>query len=151
MKEITGNIFDQQCDAICITTNGIVKLVDGKFLAVMGLGLAKQAADQFSGLQEELANQIRENGHHTQVIRLKDHSTPYNIVSLPIKTHYRLSSKLDLVIQSIMELVELTNSRNWQNVVLPRPGCGLGRLPWNHVKYICEQHLDDRFSIITPQ
>lgn len=44
MHEIEGNIFEQKCDAICITTNGVTKLdASGNLVAVMGAGIALAA------------------------------------------------------------------------------------------------------------
>ena len=42
MIEIKGSLFNEPCDAFCITTNGFIKK-DGT--CVMGRGCAKQAAD----------------------------------------------------------------------------------------------------------
>ena len=41
MKEIRGDLFTQEADTICITTNGFVK-ANGE--CVMGRGCAKQLA-----------------------------------------------------------------------------------------------------------
>ena len=51
MKEITGNLFDQTADAICITTNGFVK-DNGRCVA--GRGCAKMAKDRWRNFDLEL-------------------------------------------------------------------------------------------------
>ena len=50
MKKMKGNIWDIKADAKCITTNGFLCKSGRLSKAVMGRGVAKQAAVTFSGL-----------------------------------------------------------------------------------------------------
>ncbi len=153
MRESQGDLFEQECDAICITTNGMLKLDNRRrVIAVMGAGVARQAAERFPDLSWYFANRIIESGHHTQIIVP---SLPPVIqcpwVSLPTKIHWKNPSTIVLVKQSCEELVELANQQNWQDVVLTRPGCGNGGLNWHgQVKLVISKILDDRFTVITP-
>ena len=63
----------------------------------------------------------------------------------------QVSSEMSLIEQSCRELVELTDYKGWQKVVVPRPGCGGGGLEWEEVKTILERHFDERFHVITIQ
>lgn len=169
MIQIKGNIFDPTTyrimnpptrgwvpvswapNAICVTTNAMTKLEGNRLVGVMGRGIAKQAADIFPTIAQALAEQLLENGNHTQIIQVTDDIQPLYIVALPTKTHWRLPSDPALVNNSLSELFELANHWNWQRVVLPRPGCGLGGLDYeSQVKPLLQLHLDDRFAIITP-
>lgn len=156
MREIVGNIFSQECDAICITTNGVIKPhpTNSEWcIGTMGAGIAKQAAIKYPALPHELGAAIMDHGHNTQIIHgpyLSNYSAPWTIVSFPTKLHWKQNSPLWLVKQSAGQLFELANSWNWHNIVLTRPGCGLGRLKWSEVKPAIAEFLDDRFAVITP-
>lgn len=56
MREIFGNLFDQQADAICITTNGALK---GDGANVMGKGCAGEAKKLWPGLDYLLGQRIQ--------------------------------------------------------------------------------------------
>ena len=61
MKEIKGDIFDYIgiADAICVTTNGIVKK-NGEL--VMGAGIAKAMADKYPDLAKVLGKKVNTTG-----------------------------------------------------------------------------------------
>jgi O-acetyl-ADP-ribose deacetylase (regulator of RNase III) len=142
MIEIQGNIFNGKCDAICITTNGIVKKNKE---AVMGAGIALEASNRFPELPKILGQKLIELGNKVFLLH-EDES--YSIVSFPTKNHWKDKSDLKLIKKSILELVKLTQEKGWNKIVLPRPGCGNGGLDWKEVKkYV--SYLDDRFFIIS--
>lgn len=99
MVEKQGDLWTQSVDAICITTNGFVR---GNGMAVMGAGLAKQAAQRYPGIEFTLGYQIHQGGNHVYVltqnasdgIRLKYTTitlggqgvlVPYHLVAFPTK------------------------------------------------------------------
>lgn len=140
MIEIQGNIFDCSCDAICVTTNGIIK---NNKEAVMGAGIALEAKNRFPILPKILGQKILESGNKVHLLYT---TNDYCIVSFPTKHHWRDKSDLDLIKRSILELVGMTNEMKWSKVVIPRPGCGNGGLDWKDVKkYMI--YLDDRFLV----
>ncbi len=58
-------------------------------------------------------------------------------------------SDLKLIERSAQQLVSLTDQHQWQSVVLPRPGCGLGLLSWqDEVRPLLSTILDERFYAI---
>lgn len=156
MKEATGNLWDQRADAICITTNGYVTV---KGMAVMGAGCALEAVARLgSGIARELGDLISSRGNHAFVLLTPRHGwydddfaieERIEIISFPVKTHWREKADLGLIRQSATEVVEIADLYGFKSVVVPRPGCGNGGLKWENVKPVLEPILDDRFTIIT--
>ena len=147
MKEISGDLFSLTilnfADAICITTNGVVKK-NGR--SVMGAGCALSAKNKFKDIDLKLGNLIKENGHIVQVIIWE----PKPIVSFPTKLNYWENSRFNLIEDSIEQLVLLTDKMKWNKVVLPRPGCSNGGFNWVvQIKPVIKKKLDDRFFVIS--
>lgn len=145
MQEIVGNIwhFVGSLNPICIPTNGIY---NSQGTAIMGAGLAKDAADRYPELPKLLGEKLKDTGNNVyQFNILKD-----IIITFPTKYHWYFKSNLILIRQSTEQLLELTdNNPDWEQVYLPRVGTGLGQLDWiNDVKPILE-NLDDRFTIVS--
>lgn len=169
MKEIKGDLFSQQCDAICVTTNGIVKK-NGE--AVMGGGVALAAAKKFPFLPNRLGYFLTNFGNRVHVLHdngvaqdvgpslnyffsgmeedLVIPVTPYAIVAFPTKHDWRNDSDIKLIETSCKQLVQITTERAWNRVCLTRPGCGLGGLEWSEVKPRIAKLLDSRFQVISP-
>jgi hypothetical protein len=143
MKEITGDLFAQKADALCITTNGVVKK-DGA--CVMGRGCALTAKAKWPQIEYVLGSLLTKHGNHCYVLLRVDQT---DIVSFPTKNDWKIDSKLPLIQQSCQELVGLADIHGWCNIVLPRPGCGNGGLQWKDIKPVLEKYLDDRFSVIS--
>ena len=151
MKQVFGDIFSTlgRADALCVTTNGVIKR-NGEL--VMGAGIALQAKQRFPGIAIEAAKGVGK-GHdsHVRPIHLfkpdEDSLHPTMIVALPTKLHFKDSSPLDLVIRSLKELVSLTDIMQWKAVVLTQPGCGHGGLKWNYMEALCSKILDNRFYV----
>ena len=142
MKELRGDIFTLEADAICITTNGIIKKNQE---AVMGAGIALAAKKYYPNLPLTLATKLRIGGNHVYHI---PQANKVNIVTFPTKYHWRDDSDALLIEQSCNELIELTDEKGWTNILLPRPGCSNGKLEWRDVKLIIEPLLDDRFTVV---
>lgn len=165
MREAKGNMFQMDCDALCITTNGFTK-TNGQ--AVMGRGCAKEAARLIPSLPEILGKAIKTNGNICQIVMTKGIS----LLVFPVKPVSKIcegndyvshmsfkpgdvipgwacKADIEIIKQSAHQLVELTDKHGWQTVILPRPGCGAGELSWDQVKPVLEQILDDRFTCMT--
>ncbi|MCK4351801.1 ADP-ribose-binding protein [candidate division WOR-3 bacterium] len=143
MKEIFGDLFEQKdADVICITTNGFVKR-DGS--CVVGRGCAKEA-DRRWNCSKTLGELIR---HWENIPVIFYRTNDYTVVSFPVKHNWWEKADLDLIRKSANLLVGLADFYDWKKVVLPRPGCGNGRLDWKDVKPVLEPILDDRFYVIT--
>lgn len=147
MIEIKGELFEQtDADAICITTNGAIRN-DG--CCVMGRGCALEATRRFPGIAKLLGDCIKGGGNHVYCLQLHDPTIPYHIYSFPVKHHWSELADLDLIIQSAREMAIIADVQEYNHVVIPRPGCGNGRLSWDQVKLALREILDDRFYIIT--
>jgi hypothetical protein len=164
MREATGDIWTFPSDAIAITTNGDV---NGKGLAVMGRGVALQAAERFPDLRTALAESLRLYGNVVNCwdpyllgapqpdlgLLLEDGeprpTLPY-VVSFPVKAHWREPARPDLIRTSCLALREMIDVMGWDCVVLPRPGCGNGGLAWDDVRPILMEIIgdDDRVVVV---
>lgn len=140
MIEIKGNLWEYFGRAvIAITTNGMVTK-SGK--AVLGNGCARQAGERLPDFAAKLGRLLTERGNHVQDLG-------NGIVNFPVEHSPYENPDLRLIERSTKELVELADTRGWEMVVVPRPGCGGGGLSWKEVKPLLEKYLDDRFLVIT--
>ncbi len=122
----------------CITTNGEIHS-DGT--AVMGRGCARAAAERYPGIDRVLGGMISSVGnvvHDLRGVYGPHPSRKADLFSFPTKYEWRLPSDMDLIIRSAKQLVEKVKVlRVWEEydeVWLPRPGCGAGELDWSTVK-----------------
>lgn len=137
---ISGDLWDHHRNGtvVAITTGGLLRK-DGS--CSMPSGCARQAADRFPSLPYTLGEQIKNFGMH--VFDLGN-----RVVSFPVENSPFENPELRIIEQSCHELVELVNYKQWEKVIVPRPGCGRGGLSWNEVEPILKKCLDARFCII---
>lgn len=138
MKELTADLWQVPADLRVITTNGTVKKNGA---AVMGRGCAKEAKDRYPGIDQMLGKHLRLHGNWPT--RLDD-----EIASLPVKHNWWERADVELIEQSVRGLVILVDRYGYKNVVMPRPGCGNGKLLWEEIKPLIEPLLDDRFTVV---
>ncbi len=144
MQEIEGNLWNVSCDLRLITTNGATRK-DGA--AIMGRGCALEAKQHFPGIDLKLGRLIREHGN--RVMRLAKLADGSVLGSYPVKHHWKEEADPALIERSARQLVALANKFGHTNVLLPRPGCGNGKLSWEQVEPILSEILDNRFTVIT--
>lgn len=135
MKEVYGNVWEYKADVVCIPTNGVFN--NGR--AVMGRGVAEQALIKYPKVATLLGDSLEQYGNHL---------TPLfaDLVAFPTKHHWREQADLDLIKQSATELSAFVDPE--LTYVLPRPGCGNGRLSWEQVKPAIEDILPDNVHVI---
>lgn len=140
MLEAITDIWEyaEEGDIVVITTNGSLTR-DGR--AVIGRGVAKQAALRFPGLAGKLGRLLTENGNH--VFYLGN-----GIVSFPVEETAWSQPDLRIIARSAQELRLLADSSGWERLVVPRPGCGGGGQAWQDVKPLLESCFDHRFLVI---
>jgi len=141
MLETLGDIWEQadRGAVIVITTNGSLTRY-GR--AVLGRGVARQAAVRFPDLAEKLGRLLAEQGSH--VFDLDG-----CIVSFPVEETAWSQPDLRIIARSAEELRRLADRSGWQRVLVPRPGCGGGGLAWKDVRPLLAPWFDDRFTIIS--
>lgn len=115
---------------IGITTNGVV---DGPGRAVMGGGIALEAATRFPDLSTDLGNVLRTHGNNVWVFWNRQ------IITIPTKNHYKDSSKFYLIEWSLRQLIGILDlNPRIKKIYLPLLGCGLGGLKWEDVSWVIE-------------
>ena len=150
MLEVQGNLWTYSADWRVITTNGFVRS-DGK--AVMGRGVALQAAQKFPKLAYEFGGLLKVHGNHVMGF------PEYRLLTMPVKHNWYEKADLELIERSCQELKEhvdyLTDSLLFDKAIerplviaMVRPGCGNGQLNWIDVKPLIEPYLDDRFVVV---
>ena len=142
-----GNIFTlpRNGEAVCITTNGIVK-ANGH--AVMGKGIALEADNLFH-ISKKLGCYLNKYGN--RVFNMGKFSNGYQcltVITFPTKYDWKDNSDINLICKSAKQLVELCNKFNITKCYLTPPGCGNGKLNWRIVKDYISPILDDRFIIV---
>ena len=143
--DILSDVVLKIADAICFTSNGIIK-ANGEL--VMGAGIAKQFRQKFADTGNFFGYHVKNTGNHVYVYHRRNSQGLCDLVSFPTKNHWRGQSEINLIIQSANELVIKANELLWKKVYLPRPGCANGGLDWEQtVKPILQPLLDDRFII----
>lgn len=144
-----GNIFNlpQNNEAVCVTTNGIVK-TNGQ--AVMGAGIAKQA-DQLFHLSNLLGKYLKQYGNRAFNLGRfqRPNGNVFTVFSFPTKHDWKDDSDITLICKSAEQLMQMCDKFGITKCFLPPVGCGCGRLNYETtVKPWIEQILDDRFVIV---
>lgn len=156
MREARGDLWKVEADARVITTNGFVTSRNEN---VMGTGCAKEAKERWPQLPTLLAERLRATGNHVYVFHPQDldPQPAFDLVTYPVKPvmtddgqpGFRAKGDPKLIRRGAAQLVALANAFGWQQVALPRPGCGSGGLDWRQVRPWLEDLLDDRFVVVT--
>lgn len=160
MLEAYGDIWDlaPDYDAVVITTNGYVKK-NGE--AVLGRGIAKEAKERFPRFAFDLGVAIQKNGNYPMAVGYE--GTEHWVLTLPVKPivgpsgepGWKVSADIELITSSIPKMIEIIDRINTigdypiTKIIMPRPGCGNGKLKWEDVKPVIEPLLDDRFTVVT--
>jgi hypothetical protein len=145
MKEVHGDLWDYNMlpgYVVCITTNGTIKK-NGK--GVMGRGCAKEAADRHRWIPKVLGAHLKQNGNILLWLPM------VNILTFPVKHNWWEQADLQLIKDSAIRLrLTAEENRFIYKYILPRPGCGNGKLDWPTVKRVLEEaDLPDNVWIIS--
>lgn len=144
MREEKGNIWERQTgdNWIVIATNGTIKQ-DGS--CVMGRGIALEAAQRYPELPAALGKRIKLEGNHVFLF------CTFGLITLPTKEQYYNPSSIVLIENGLKALTNMVaGAKLRQEILLPRLGCGNGKLSWKTVRPLVERYLEtDQFVIFS--
>lgn len=117
----------------------------------MGGGIAKEARDRYPGIAHRIGDSLLTG--RTGFLYLgkwkDDFGMFRELAAFPTKTHWREKSDLALIERVARELAEFLDRCEFDGVLLPRPGCGLGGLSYeSEVRPLLEPILDDRVTVV---
>lgn len=139
MKLELGDIWERHAEGafVGITTNGVC---NARGQAVMGRGVAKQAAHRFPRLPYDLGRLLKAHGNHAYRL------TEYRVLTFPVKHRWWERADVRLIERSAREFMSLLT--RGEQVYLVKPGCGNGGLEWRQVQDILAPILTDQVTII---
>lgn len=152
MLKIKGqyNLFQlpKSGEAICITTNGIIK---SNGSAVMGAGIAKQA-NQLYHVSPLLGRYLKQYGNRPfNLGKITNQNGYHHLLTFPTKHHWKDNSDITLICKSAELLVPMIDKFGITRCYIPPVGCGCGNLNWETmVEPWLSQILDDRFVAVLP-
>lgn len=124
---------------IVIPTNGFVKR---NGYAVMGRGLAHDAAGSFNRLPLELGIRLQWYGN------IPHYFQQYKIITFPTKHTWSQPADLYLIQQSAESLNRVARKLHFHRIYIPKVGCGNGQLDWEHVKPILDETLTEKCFVL---
>lgn len=124
---------------IVVPTNGYVNK-DGQ--AAMGRGVAGQANLLFKGLAKEVGNLINNHGNSVFIFPRQ------KLITFPTKNHWKHAADVKLIEESLKKLKLFLNKMNDIKIVMPKIGCGNGKLKWEDVFPLIKAYLSEYEELI---
>lgn len=160
--DLFETIYEDEVDAICITTNGQYTM---QGMAAMGGGCAGICAKRWPETAWRLGRLLKtfgsnipfvigaldEDGNHIEPTKemIANKTFKCLIFSFPTINNLIHGSNIQLIKQSATLLKDYVDQFGLKGVMVPRPGVGIGGLSWAEVKPEIENILDDRFTIVS--
>jgi hypothetical protein len=160
--DLFETIYEDGVDAICITTNGHYTM---QGIAAMGGGCAGICAQRWPETAKRLGRMLKivganipfvigaldKDGNYLEPTRemITNRTFKCLIFSYPTINNLVNGANLALVKQSAALLKDYVDQFGLKNIMIPRPGTGIGGLDWSNVKSEIENILDDRFTIVS--
>jgi hypothetical protein len=160
--DLFETIYEDGVDAICITTNGHYTKTGG---AVMGGGCAGVCSRRWPETSQRLGKMLKTFGQNIPFVigcldadgkylepsrtMIKNKEFKVVIFSYPTINQLIDGANLQLVKQSAAMTKDYVEQFDLKNIMVPRPGVGIGGLQWSVVKPELEAILDDRFTIVS--
>ena len=114
--------------------------------AVMGRGLALDAARRYPFLRTTFGKLLKQQPHVIREIREQQ------LILFPVKYKWYESADVELIGQSCRQLSLLAKLWRYKMIYLPHVGCGNGKLEWEPVvRSVVEKHLSVPYVIIQPK
>ena len=144
MRIVEKDIWQAHAEGctVVVPTNGAV---NRRGCAIMGRGVAWQAANRFPNLAWKLGADLKLRGNHVY------HFPDWRVITFPVKHSWMEMADPDLIRRSATELKELLErTPEISPVVMPKVGCGNGRLSWESVEPILDAcGLGDKAIIVS--
>jgi hypothetical protein len=135
-------LYDNGDPYIVIPTNTTVKSSSGR--AVMGRGIAKQAAERFPRLPELYGRALKSgktiNGFYV--------FPKMRIITIAVKYQWRDDADIGLIESQLKLLKESSKNMKYGAVLCPMLGCGFGRLSYEQILPLLLQYSFKGMSII---
>lgn len=138
-KDLTILLQEDPEALFCITTNCVS--IDGR--NPMGAGTAALFNKLFPGIDGNLGKLLDKGKHEVVLI----HQSPAVVAFPTIDSDWK--SSLELISKSTKELVDFVDKTFFDKVFLPRPAAGVVGMPFENVRPILQELLDDRFVIVS--
>ena len=111
-----------------------------------GAGLGSQANRFLKDYAKMLGACMKQQGNRVYYFEQA------RVITFPTKKHWRDKSDLALIKESCLQLQKLMEEMPNLKVVMPKVGCGFGRLKWSKVKSMIAKYFgkysEDRFLIV---
>lgn len=137
IKFTTGNLLDAKVEALVNTVNTV---------GVMGKGIALMFKEAFpeNFMSYEAASKRKEIAVGRMFVTRRNHLIgPKWIINFPTKKHWRQPSKIEWIIEGLMDLKRVIAEEGIRSIALPPLGSGNGGLDWQDVRREIESALDD--------
>ena len=139
MRWVTDDLWEGRADWRVITTNLCTRR-DGA--AVMGRGVARQAADRFPTLPVFYGHALRQRYHGLVPF------TEFGVLCLPVKRHWSDTADLGIIGASLTELAEFAAERSEEIVRMPVPGVGFGEADPAAITHLLQIHLGGSDNVV---
>ena len=137
MKFTQGNLLEAPVEALVNTVNTV---------GVMGKGIALMFKEAFPGnfrAYEDACKRKEVKIGHMFVTENRTFSGPRWIVNFPTKKHWRQPSKLEWIVEGLLDLRNFIQDNEIRSIALPPLGAGNGGLEWANVRPELERVLGD--------
>jgi len=137
----TGNIFDENTEAIVNTVNCV---------GVMGKGLALEFKKRFpENFKQYVAACNRSMLRPGRMFTHNSFSTEGHryIINFPTKKHWRDPSRIEYIESGLHDLTDVISVFNIESIAIPALGCGLGGLDWSRVRKLIDTILSPLINV----
>lgn len=132
-----GNLLEADVDALVNTVNTV---------GVMGKGIALMFKERFTENFKQYAAACKAGQVNTGkmfIVKQDELLGPQWIVNFPTKQHWRTKSKMEWIVDGLLDLRHFLIENNVKSIALPPLGAGNGGLPWVAVREQIEAILAD--------
>ena len=135
IKFLQGNLLDAPTEAVVNTVNTV---------GVMGKGIAlmfKEAFPENFRAYEEACKRKEIQVGHMFVTENLTFEGPRWIINFPSKKHWRQPSKLEWIVDGLIDMRRVVEEKGIRSIAVPPLGCGNGGLDWSDVRPEIERAL----------